>query len=162
MSNLADIWSTDWEQRLRERVQARGFDRVADYLAAHPLASYAELADDLGDDVAPIQVTRLQLAEAKEANVLREAAADVLVRVLRADLPEGWGRVPAGDDAEPDYLNASAFASWGAPMKWAGVADDVVAGVGAQLKARATPGWLPMGPRDQVIVAAFDAVWPAK
>ncbi|HEY2748252.1 MAG TPA: hypothetical protein VGL86_26700 [Polyangia bacterium] len=161
MSNLADVWSPDWEKRLRERIGARGFGRVADYFAAHPLASYAELANGLGDDVAPIQVTRLQLSEAKQEHALREAAKDVLVRVIRAELPDGWGCVPPGDDAEPDYLNASAFASWGAPMKWAGVHDDVIAAVGERLKDSATTGWLPRGADDPLITTMFDAAWPA-
>ena len=161
MSNLADVWSPDWEKRLRERVRARGFGRVADYFAAHPLASYAELANDLGDDVAPIQVTRLQLSEARQEGTLRGAAMNVLLRVIRAELPNGWGRIPPGDDAEPDYLNASAFASWGAPMKWAGVPDHVIAAVGERLKDSATMGWLPRGTDDELITAVFDAAWPA-
>jgi hypothetical protein len=159
MSNLADVWSTDWEKRLRERIRARGFERVEDYFAAHPLASYSELASDLGDDIAPIQMTRLQLSEAKQARGLRAAAKDVMVRVLRAELPEGWGRVPAGDDAEPDYLNASAFASWGAPMKWAGVADEVIAAVGERLNASAPVGWKPTDSADAHISAVIDACW---
>ena len=149
------------EKELRERVRGRGFGRVAEYFAAKPLSSYAELATELGDDVTPIQVTRLQLSEAKQEGALREAAKDVLVRVIRAELPNGWGRVPPGDDAEADYLNASAFASWGAPMKWAGVSDDVIAAVGERLKVSATTGWLPRGTDDGLIASVFDAAWPA-
>jgi hypothetical protein len=159
MSNLADVWPKDWEKRLRERIRARGFERVEDYLAAHPLASYAELAGDLGDDVAPIQVTRLQLSEAKQGGNLRAAAKDVMVRVIRAELSEGWGRVPPGEEAEPDYLNASAFASWGAPMKWAGVSDDVIAAVGERLNASAPVGWKPTSNEDAVVASVINGCW---
>ena len=107
---------------------------------------------ELGDDVAPIQMTRLQLSEAKQAGGLRAAAKDVMVRVMRAELPEGWARVA--------YLNASAFASWGAPMKWASVADDVIAAVGERLNASAPVGWKPTDSGDAVIAAVIDDCWP--
>jgi hypothetical protein len=95
----------------------------------------------------------------KHCGGLREAAKDVMVRVFRAELPDGRGCVPAGDEAEPDYLNASAFASWGAPMKWAGVPDDVIAAVGDRLKESAPTGWKPTGNDDAILVKVVDECW---
>jgi hypothetical protein len=155
MSTIAEIWSKDWEQRLRERLRSRGFSSAAEFLRARPGASYEVLAEELGDDVAPIQVTRLQLAEAKQKQTMRPAAADMMARVFRAELPDGWGRVPDGEDVDADYLNASAFGSWAAPMKWTGLDDATIARIGGRLKQLARVGWMPVGPDDETIAAVL-------
>lgn len=44
-------------------------------------------------------------------------------------------------------------------MKWAGVADDVIAAVGERLNASAPLGWKPTGNDDAVVSSVIDGCW---
>lgn len=167
MGTIADTWSGDWQQKVRARVNARGFETIAAFLASMPGATYAEAAAALGDDVAPIQVTRLHLGEARkvDASAFRAAAIDSLVRYLRQRLPDGWGRQSSEDpDLEPDFLCNKAFTGWEASLE---EADAITAGARCQavwqrLCELAPLGWLPADANDDVIRRVFDAAWPAQ
>src|SRR4051794_22116069 len=45
-------WSGDWRVRLRERIRDRGYDSVTAFAEERPTVSFADLADELGQDIA--------------------------------------------------------------------------------------------------------------
>lgn len=163
MARLDEIWSSDWKTRLYERLAARGYTQVSEWLAARPGAPYAQLAAEMGDDVAPVQVTRLQLAEALRAGHLREASKDVLVRYIREAMPDGWRHKPRGSESfELDFLQVAPFADWAvrmdeaAPAEAAAFKDAVWRG----LQAISDETWLPRDAHDPFIGEIFDRAWP--
>ena len=165
MGQIEKIWSGNWQRRVYDKLERIGFSQVSDYLAARPGATYAQLAEELGDDTAPVQITRLHLLEAKRAGQLRDGARDALVRYVRERLPSGWGRKPPNEEQyEQDFLNASAWSGWSreleeaAPAEFSAFAD----AIWEQLSRSAPEGWLPVNTSDKTVVAIFDAAWPRK
>ncbi len=58
MAGLDDIWSADWRFKVYERIAARGFSQMSEWLAARPGATYKQLAAELGDDAATARRSR--------------------------------------------------------------------------------------------------------
>jgi hypothetical protein len=147
------------EQRIVDRVKALGFVSLADYIAARTGVPYTALADELGDGVLGMHVAALHMRDARDH---RAAAADALVRALRQVLTGGWDRT---DAAEPGvdraFVNVTAWSYWTSLLDGCAPSENVLDHLWDELKARAQPGWLPTAPSDPVIVAAFDAAWPA-
>jgi hypothetical protein len=84
---------------------------------------------------------------------------DALARALREHLPDGWqfiGRVRG----EMDYPTARALSDWSAIMTILGDACHQQARqVADRLEQAGLPlGWLPAGPDDPLLVAAFQGV----
>jgi hypothetical protein len=162
MARLDEIWSADWRFKVYERLAERGFSQMSEWLAARPGATYAQLAAELGDDVAPVQVTRLQLAEAVRSGQLKEAAKDVLVRYLREGLPEGWGHMPKElEFSDLKFAQVAPFASWSSQMKeqafdgLSAIADSIWEG----LQSITDSDWVPRDANDPIISAIFDRAW---
>lgn len=164
MKTLEDVWGKDWKEKIYDRVRARGFKQMRDYLANQPTATYHQLADQLGEDVAPVQLTMMHVAEAHAdgAHAFREAAKDCLVRYLRERLPLGWGRVPLDQrELTESFMNTKAFVGWESSIEEVDRAmAPYIDGVWDQLQELAINGWLPEGADDEVIRRAFDAAWP--
>ena len=146
----------DWPDRVGRLVRAMGYPDLQSLLAARPAATYEEVANEIGHDVAPIQVFVVQFKEAKLANAVREAAMDALAREVMDEFPEGWGIAERAD-----YRRASALGNW--------ISSIIVSGdcsaCGDRLRKlahsfRPPAGWIPTGPDDPVIRAAFDEHWP--
>lgn len=162
MAGLDEIWSADWRFKVYERLAARGFSQMSEWLAARPGATYKQLAAELGEDVAPIQVTRLQLAEAVRSGQLKEASKDVLVRYLREYMPAGWGRKPPGqEEFDLDFLQTAPVVSWAVSI--GEVAPDaekmIKDAVSEGLKAITAPDWVPRDASDPIIGEIFDRAW---
>jgi hypothetical protein len=144
-----------WQAEVTERARELGAVSVRAFVENHPEATYAELADLLGPQVMPIQVYELHLREAHAVGpaAFREAAADSLVRELRAHLEGGrW--------SDDDEDNIPAWATWVSSLARVEADREVTTRLWAALKAHAKPGWRPSSKDDPVIVAAFDEAWP--
>lgn len=147
---MSSVWHGGWAERVEQRVRAHGYESLTDFADGKPSATYAELAAELGVEVAPIQVVNLLCAEAVAHGSLEHFARASLVRYLRSRLPAGWG---VGQDF--DFHSAHAFATWRATLTndYKSIAERVV------VELRASPhvyqGWLPSEPDDVVLVDAF-------
>jgi hypothetical protein len=131
MSHSDQTWIGDWRQRIRERIHSLGTERVTDFLERHPAEPYFKVARRLGNDVAAVQLARMQFEEASDRDEVRQVAMDGFSREVVENLKRGWGVGPKGD------------AVWNS------------------LKEIQPPrGWLPSGPNDPLIQAAFARGWP--
>jgi hypothetical protein len=146
-------WRGDWAERIRQRVVERGYTSVSAFAAAHPVATFIDLALLLGDDVAAIQLEDLMLKEAyslKNAQALGDFARCALVRIFRLCAPEGWSDVDT-------FPRIHAVASWTTALgdEYEQESDRVW----ARLESLSPPaGWLPSGPEDPLLVEAFRGV----
>src|SRR5262249_16186394 len=148
-------WSPDWQDRLLDRVRSLGYSKISVLLAAMPSRPYVEIARRLGSNVPPIQVLAVQFREAKAEGTVREAAKDSLAPRITDELPGGWG---IGENAE--YRMASALADWASSVTVSGECDDLEPTINGIMRSfRAPTGWLPNGPDDPIIEAAFSGLW---
>jgi hypothetical protein len=159
MSNSHQTWVGDWRERIRERVQSLGSESVRDFLEHHPAEPYFKVARRLGNDVAAVQLARMQFEEAADQDEVRQAAMDGFSREILENLKRGWG---VGKHA--DFRTASVYAGWMALLEFRADAPDLRPkgdAVWISLTAIQPPhGWLPSGPNDPIIQAAFAQGWP--
>lgn len=187
MTVNANTWSADWQQRLRNRLHSLGCESVGEYLEKHPAAPYVAVAKGLGEDVAAMQLSRLQIQEVRDERAFRRVAMDSLAREITANLPNGWqqsSEPPKVAEAEPLWKHLSSkgsvlteedtrqrveFQTSGAYAYWVVLLQKHDPQVEARatavwnaLKALSPPtDWLPKGPDDPLIVRAFDSGWAA-
>ncbi len=86
-------WEGNWKVRLYERVRERGYDSLTAFAEARPAVPLYVLAEELGDDVAGVQVLSGLLAEAEQRKQVTRLVRDVLVRQLSQSLHEGGAAV---------------------------------------------------------------------
>ena len=140
-------WEGNWRVRLYERVRERGFDSVMAFAEARPAVPLYVLAEELGSDVAGVQVLSGLLAEAEQRKQVTRLVRDVLVRQLSQSLPEGW---PAVLDDGNRFKVAKALGLWSAftPEDY----EERVRQAGdALLSTPPPPGWRPLGPDDELL-----------
>jgi hypothetical protein len=140
-------WEGNWKVRLYERVRERGYDSLTAFAEARPAVPLYVLAEELGSDVAGVQVLSGLLAEAEQRNRVTRFVRDVLVRQLSQSLPEGW---PAVMDDGNRFKVAEALGLWSAftPEEYEQRVDQ--AG-DALLATPPPPGWRPLGPDDELL-----------
>ena len=143
-------WEGNWTVRLYERVRERGYDSLTAFAEARPTASLVALAEELGpDDVAGVQVFSGLMAEAERRKQVTRLVRGQLVRELWACLPNGWPVVM--DDANR-FKVAKAIGRWSAytPETHEKRVEQARAALRA---APPPPGWRPLGPDDELLLA---------
>jgi hypothetical protein len=145
--NDGRAWEGNWKARLYERVRERGFSSLTAFAEARPAVPLSALAEELGKDVAGVQVLSELLAEAEQRKQVTRFVRDVFVRLLSQSLPDGW---PATMDDTNRFKVAKALGSWSAytPETHQARVDLMRAAL------RATPpppGWRPLGPDDELL-----------
>ncbi len=183
-----DTWSADWQGRLRNRVHALGCESIGEYLGKYPGEPYVAVAKRLGDNVAAMQLSQMQIQEIRDERQFRWVAMDSLAREISANLPNGWQRSsppPRIEEGQTLWKHLAAFGSrtlteeethqriefqlsgvyayWVVLLqKYDPQVDARANAVWDALKSLCPPtGWLPKGPDDPLIVHAFDLGWPA-
>jgi hypothetical protein len=106
-------WSSGWKANIALRLRDLGYASLTDLLTVMPCQSYADIAERLGPNVAPIQVIAIQFEEAKSTLSVRQAAKDSLCRNINEQLPHGWGR---GRDS-----------NWNSIMALSGCSSEIIA-----------------------------------
>lgn len=174
---LGQAWLGDWRVRVLDRLRARGFPTVTAFSESRPIASAAELADELSvDDAASIdradvaaeQLLRIWREEARGAGpeAIERFARRTLVGELRRDLPEGWRADWTHKDPETTAAVSRAAQALGRWVCYLSdddkpAADSVLdAMVAAGRDGTIPPGWLPSGPDDPILVDMFRRHWP--
>lgn len=109
-----------------------------------------QLAAELGDDVAAIQMEGALRHEAENTGGLERFARDLLVRCIRNDLPMGWN---IGEKF--DFNRAGVFASWSAGVEGLLDKPSRKAVWGFLKEADIPTGWLPESPDDPFLDRAF-------
>jgi hypothetical protein len=147
---MSKVWKGNWPQRVRDRVADRNFKTITAFAADRPKATFFELAAELGNDIAPIQLIRVLMDEAYEQQDIEGYARNSLVRCIREEVPKGWGV-----EDNSDFKHASALSSWEStiPNEYADSAQRV--GDFLYQSSRISKGWLPEAPDDEIIVEAF-------
>ena len=144
-------WIGDWRQRIAQRIGERGFNSVAAFDESAATATFGEIAKQLGDDVAPIQLSMLMREEAIERGQLDRFARSALVRFLADYLPTGWRR-----DKQYEYQRASAFADWIACLGEEYQASGERVWQAFLSAVDLDEGWRPTGPDDDRLRALFE------
>ncbi|WP_043430009.1 hypothetical protein [Cystobacter fuscus] len=141
-------WQGNVKARLYERVRERGYDSLTAFAEARPTASLVELADELGpDDIAAVQVFSGLVAEAERSRKVTRLVRGQFVRELLECLPDGW---PAVLDDANRFKIAKALGSWSAFTPT--THEEHVRRAGdALLATPPPPGWLPLGPDDELL-----------
>jgi hypothetical protein len=157
MSRPNTTWTGNWRARIRSRLEALGYQTIAEFLAQHRAEPYLQLAARLGEDVAAIQVQILHCDDAREKGNVRAMAMDSLARDLRTNLAAGWS-----GPAKGDFDTSGAYADWVSRLEVQLPGFRPVADATWQALEQLTPptGWQASGPHDPVIVAAFARGWP--
>lgn len=146
-------WRGDWISRIYQRVRERGFDSVTAFAKTRPTATLLELAADLGDDIAAIQLEGILYSEAERAGTFDSFARGLLARCIWQWMPAGWN---AGEDIE--MQRADVYAEWSvvvSPLLGEARSDAIW---DALEDSRIPTGWLPSGPDDPIIERAFAGV----
>jgi hypothetical protein len=144
---MNSAWDGDWRKRVHERVRALGHESPAAFADAHPGASFLELADMLGRDVAAVQlVWTLRTEAARNAEALQKFARSCLYRQLREYLPKGW---EMGEQGEVP----SAYGGWHTDLS--DLYEEPADRVWDVLESLAPKGWLPASPDDPILLEAF-------
>ena len=143
-----DAWGGNWKSRLYERIRERGYASLTAFAEARPAVPLYLLAEELGEDVAAVQVLSGLLAEAERSHRVTRFERDVLVRELSEGLPDGW---PAVMDDANRFEVAMALARWigYTPEAHQDRARQVMA---ALLASPPPPGWRPPGPDDELLL----------
>ncbi len=131
--------------RLSERVRERGFDSLSAFAEARPALPLYLLAEELGQDIAAVQVFSALLAEAVRLARVTRLVRDVLVREIADGLPNGW---PAELDEANRFEVAMVLARWSAYSPETHKERVDRAG-DALLTTPPPPGWRPLGPDDE-------------
>ncbi|REG29554.1 hypothetical protein ATI61_107250 [Archangium gephyra] len=143
-------WDGHWKVRLYERVRERGYESLTAFAEARPTASLGALAEALGEnDINAVQVFSGLVAEAERSHRLTRLVRGQLVRELSAHLPNGW---PAVLDDANRFDVAHALARWSTYTPE--THEKRVEQVGdALLASPPPPGWRPLGPDDELLLA---------
>jgi len=140
-------WQGNWRVRLHERIRERGYDSLTSFAEARPTASLVALAEELGEDVAGVQVLSGLLAEAERRKQVTRFVRDVLVRMLSKSLPNGW---PAVLDDANRFKVAKALGAWSAYTPESHEERARRAG-DALLATPPPPGWRPLTADDELL-----------
>jgi hypothetical protein len=158
MAENEATWTADWPMRVKRRLREQGFETIKDFLKKHPAVPYVDVVNKIASWVAAMQLSRLQMEEAKEQGKLREAAMDSLARNLNA-LPNGWVV-----DSATESQAARAVARTSALIAVDGNSpqydDQMLIVYNALKELNPSIGWRPSGPDDPLIQKAFGRGWP--
>ena len=142
---MSETWEPDWPTRVYECITELGFHSLAEFFDSRPMCSIISLADELGPDVAAVQLESLWFREAEAHGRLPQVLASLLIRYVRESIPQGWA---TGDKFDSNL--ADAFATW------ENIADLVLSEsardrVWTCLRSLSpAPGWLPVIPPDEL------------
>lgn len=148
---------SDWRKRIRSILHSQGYETIEDYVCGFPAEPYVKLAKRLNADVAAMQLSWMQLEEAQEQGRIRGALVDCLVRCITGTVKRGWLN---GKDFASNA--ALAYALWAGEVKRTRPDLEPLAWtIWQELRMLHPPrGWLPNGPDDLIIQAAFAKAWP--
>ncbi|QAT89093.1 hypothetical protein EJ065_7577 [Corallococcus coralloides] len=140
-------WQGNIKARLYERVRERGYDSLTAFADARPAVPLYVLADELGNDVAAVQVLSGLLYEAEQHERVTRFVRDVLVREVAEGLPNGW---PSILDDATRFEVAMTLGRWSAYTPE--THEERVRQVRDALLANPPPaGWRPFGPDDELL-----------
>lgn len=146
-------WQGDWITRIYQRVHERGFESVTAFAETKPTATLLELAAELGEGVAAIQLEGVLYSEAEKSGTFDKFARGLLARCIREWIPTGW---TSGDQFETQRVDA--FVDWSVIVS-SHIDESRVDAIWEALKTINIPeGWLPEGPDDPILARAFAGV----
>jgi hypothetical protein len=152
-------WDADWQKRIFIHLREKGYETINDFLRHFPAEPYVDVANRIAPWVAAMQLSRLQMQEAKHQGTIRGAAMDSIARNLNWRLPAGW----AIDDKSVSEA-AGAFANTSTSVVIDGQSAEFksrIREIYQALKALQPPnGWRPIGANDPLIQEAFERGWP--
>ncbi|WIG94103.1 MULTISPECIES: NUDIX hydrolase [Myxococcus] len=142
-----EAWRGNIKARLYERARERGFGSLTAFAEARPAVPLYALADELGNDVAAVQVLSGLLYEAQQRKQVTRLVRDVLVRELAERFPNGW---PGTLDNVTRGEVALGLGTWSAYSPE--THKERVDRAGDALLANPPPaGWRPLGPDDELL-----------
>jgi hypothetical protein len=150
-------WSGDWRRRMALRLAQLGFASVRDFVAARPQLPFRKLTDELGQDIAAIQIQIVYLTECRDLDEVEQGAAECLARRIVEAFPKGWRR-----SIRADFGVATALANWKSGMlhsvEQKVLSEDDIEAIGDALTNDVRPpvGWVPESGRDPLIQRAFE------
>ena len=80
MTEFEKTWEPVWHERIELLVREKGHSSISEYARAYPKASWVGLAEQLGENVAGIQLKTMVRHEATANNQMHLFARESLVR----------------------------------------------------------------------------------
>jgi len=143
-----------WDGRAKERiytaVKTRGYTSVTEFADNRPVATFFELAAELGEGIAPIQILWLLKDEAENAGKIRQFAISSFARRLRELVPEGWNRGPSFE-----FDSTHAYSCWASELDPKYTPDCKKVWRRLKTLPDIQNGWLPACADDPVLSRAF-------
>lgn len=104
---MTNTWDGDWRERIRQRVKELEYQDLIDFSERNSTADFFQLAELLGEQVAPIQVEQILGEEYYRKGKYTKFFRNSLARHIRNSLSQGWNA-----DENSDLQRASAFTDW--------------------------------------------------
>jgi hypothetical protein len=147
---MSKTWEGDIDAKVYQRVKEKGYSTVREFAESLPTKSYVELAKELGEDVAGIQIEAVLADEYQNANELVRFIKSNLVRCLNKFVKNGWDV-----DEDFDDTRSSAYASWAS--SFVGNGRNIAEKSWKSLKNSNNlhRGWLPKDADDPILTEAF-------
>lgn len=142
---MSETWEKDWPTRVYERIASFGFHSLSEFMDSRPMVSLLSLADELGPDVAAVQLESLWFREAENRGRLAHTLGSLLIRYIREAIPQGW---TTGDEFDSNLADGFSM--------WENIADLVLSDSGRERvwerlrNLSPAPGWLPVVPHDEL------------
>jgi hypothetical protein len=143
-------WEGNWKKRVENRIREKGYENLISFAEHNPKKTFFELAQILGEQIAPIQVEQLLSEAYYEQSQYPRYLRSALSRHIRLSMPQGWHLAQNWD-----YQVVDAILSWerGTPDVYDKFTKKVL-----DLFKNATnipQGWLPDGADDPIILEIF-------
>jgi hypothetical protein len=147
---MSKTWEGDIDAKVYRRVKEKGHLSVREFAESLPTKSYVELAEELGEDVAGIQIEAVLADEYQNANELVRFIKSNLVRSICDNFPNGW-------NTEEDSSLKQAYAYAEVSSTFLGNAKIIVENGWNNLvkSPKLYKGWLPKNADDPILTEAF-------
>jgi hypothetical protein len=103
---MSAAWTTDWKERAKRAIEARGYASMIEFARANETATFYEIAEELGgQSLAPVQIESLLRDDSERLGCFDYFVRSALVRQL-------YHYVPKGIRAHGEWKLIRALSSW--------------------------------------------------
>lgn len=150
---MTSAWEGNPDKRIYARVKERGYSSVKNFAEERATKSYIELAEELGEDVAGIQIEAVLADEYQDANELVRFIKSNFVRSIWKNFPNGWD-IDENPTLKRAYIYGKVSSSFTEIIQ-----NKIEKGWNNLVKSpNLYKGWLPQNADDPILTEAFKEI----